>query len=81
MQTIWNYIEEWEMSIEKNVLVKKQKNYKWTKRGFITTCLSWKMVHGVEKQWDSGKEKVQGAVVSKGDHADSVLGHEKTRHY
>ena len=40
-----------------------------------------KTVHGVGTSWNTGKEKVSKAVVSKEGHADSVLGHDNTCHY
>ena len=40
-----------------------------------------KIVLGVETPWLSGKEKVQGAAVSKEGHAYSLLGHERSHHY
>ena len=40
-----------------------------------------KQVHGVETHWLSGKEKFLDAVVSKEDHADNVLEHERVNHY
>ena len=50
------------------------------------TVLSWwawveKTFHGVETHWLSGKEKVLGIADSKGAHADSLLGYERTHHY
>ena len=33
------------------------------------------------KQWLYGKEKVLGAVLSKWDHFDIILGHESNHHY
>ena len=42
---------------------------------------SKRTAHGMETHWLSGKEKVPGAAVSKGGHADSLLGYEKTYYY
>ena len=39
-----------------------------------------KSVHVQETHWLSSKEKVAGVVVSKGGHANSVLGNERTHH-
>ena len=38
---------------------------------------SKKTIHGVKTRWFSRKEKISGPLVSKEDHADSTLGHEK----
>ena len=40
-----------------------------------------KIVHWIETHWLSGKEKVQGTVVSKEGDTDSLLGHERTHNY
>ena len=40
-----------------------------------------KTVCEVETHWLFGKEKVLGIAVNKEDHADSLLGHERTHHY
>ena len=40
-----------------------------------------KIIHGVKMHWLSGKEKIPGAAVRKGGHADSRLGHERIHYY
>ena len=40
-----------------------------------------KTVHGVKTHWLSSKEKVPGAIVSKEDNADSLLGYVRTHPY
>ena len=37
--------------------------------------------HGVETHWLSGKKNIPVSGVSKEDHADNLLGHEKTDDY
>ena len=49
----------------------------WLNMGLLQWALIEKAVHGAALHWLSGKEKFPGAVVSKGGHADSLLGHEK----
>ena len=66
-----------DMCTKKHVLVKKN-IYKWAKYEFATISWSWK-----NSPWSgnklSGKEKVAGTVVSKGN-ADSDLGYKRTHH-
>ena len=65
---------------KKHVLVKKI----FTNRLNVCSPLhAWKerLVHGVEIQWLSGKEKVPGAAVRKEGHPDSNLGHKRNHQY
>ena len=60
-----------------------QNVYKSAKHQFITRSMCKKKkitVYGVETDWLSIKEKVPGAVFSKGSQADGFLGHERTHH-
>ena len=61
------------MCTEKHVLIKKV--YKVS-----SPLWSWvkNIVHEVETHWLSSKKKVLATVVSKEDHSDSLLGHERT---
>ena len=68
--------------MEKNVLItnagrKKKKFTKWVKYVFATTNSNW---NKVETHQLYVKEKVPGTAVSKEDHADSLIGHERTHH-
>ena len=63
----------------KNHVLEKKKVYKWVKHKFINKSLNQK-VDVEEKYFFSSEEKVQGSAVSKEDHTDSFLGHERIHH-
>ena len=63
-------MEECVMSMEKHVLLKIKKSLQMG-----LTCWAW-----VERHWLLGKEKVLGAVIDRGGHADSFLEPKRT-HY
>ena len=53
----------------------------WLNIGLPQWARVKKTVHDVEIYWLFSKEKVLDAAVNKEEHADSLLGHEKTYHY
>ena len=67
------------MCMKKHVLIFKEKFANWLNMGLPP----WveKTVYEVEIHWLSSKEKVPGAAVIKGGHADSLLGCESAHHY
>ena len=66
------YIEKCAMCTNKHVLVKKI--FINSLNGFAIMSLCQKIVHGVETNRLSGKEKVPSSVVSKESHTESLLG-------